>query len=59
MMPPASDLVTVGVTVPTDPATAFAIFTKETDLWWRSAEVSHRGKTARSIAVPSSRCLFR
>jgi uncharacterized protein YndB with AHSA1/START domain len=36
MMPPASDLVTVSVTVPTDPATAFAIFTKETDLWWRS-----------------------
>ena len=36
MMPPASDLVTVSVTVPADPATAFAIFTKETDLWWRS-----------------------
>jgi len=33
MMPPASDLVTVSVTVSTDPATAFAIFTKETDLW--------------------------
>ena len=36
MMPPASDLVTVSVTVSTDPATACAIFTKETDLWWRS-----------------------
>jgi uncharacterized protein YndB with AHSA1/START domain len=36
MMPPASDLVTVSVTVSTDPATAFAIFTKEIDLWWRS-----------------------
>jgi len=36
MMPSASDLVTVSVTVSTDPATAFAIFTKETDLWWRS-----------------------
>ena len=36
MMPPASDLVTVSVTVSTDPATAFAIFTTETDLWWRS-----------------------
>ena len=35
MMPPASDLVTVSVTVSTDPATAFAIFTEETDLWWR------------------------
>ena len=35
MMPPASDLVTVRVTVSTDPATAFAIFTEETDLWWR------------------------
>jgi hypothetical protein len=35
MMPPASDLVTVSVTVSTDAATAFAIFTKETDLWWR------------------------
>jgi len=36
MMPAASDLVTVSVTVSTDPATAFAIFTEETDLWWRS-----------------------
>jgi uncharacterized protein YndB with AHSA1/START domain len=36
MMPPASDLVSVSVTVSTDPATAFAIFTTETDLWWRS-----------------------
>jgi len=36
MMPPASDLVTVSVTVSTDPATTFAIFTEETDLWWRS-----------------------
>ncbi len=35
MTPPASDVVTVTVTVPTDPATAFAIFTEETDLWWR------------------------
>ena len=35
-MPPASDLVTVSVTVSTDPATAFAMFTGETDLWWRS-----------------------
>ncbi len=25
----------VTVTVPVDPATAFAIFTEETDLWWR------------------------
>jgi hypothetical protein len=36
MMPPASDLVTVTVTVSTDPATAFDIFTNETDLWWRA-----------------------
>ena len=36
MTPPASDVVTVSVTVSTDPATAFAIFTKDTDLWWRS-----------------------
>jgi uncharacterized protein YndB with AHSA1/START domain len=36
MTPPASDLVTVSVTVSTDPATAFAMFTGETDLWWRS-----------------------
>ena len=36
MTPPASDLVTVSVTVSTDPATAFEIFTNETDLWWRS-----------------------
>ena len=35
MMHPASDLVTVSVTVSTDPAMAFAIFTKETNLWWR------------------------
>jgi uncharacterized protein YndB with AHSA1/START domain len=28
--------VTVSVTVSVDPATAFAIFTTETDLWWRS-----------------------
>jgi hypothetical protein len=36
MMPGASNLVTVSVTVATDPATAFHIFTAETDLWWRS-----------------------
>ena len=36
MMPPASDRVTVSVTVATDPATAFARFTEETDLWWRT-----------------------
>ena len=36
MMRTASDLVAVSVTVSTDPATAFAIFTTETDLWWRS-----------------------
>jgi uncharacterized protein YndB with AHSA1/START domain len=35
-MMPASDFVTVSVTVPADPATAFAIFTNQTDLWWRS-----------------------
>jgi uncharacterized protein YndB with AHSA1/START domain len=35
MMPPASDVVTVSVTVSTDPETAFALFTGETDLWWR------------------------
>jgi uncharacterized protein YndB with AHSA1/START domain len=35
MTPPASDVVTVSVTVSTDPATAFALFTGETDLWWR------------------------
>jgi uncharacterized protein YndB with AHSA1/START domain len=35
MTPPASDVVTVSVTVPADPATAFALFTQETDLWWR------------------------
>lgn len=33
-MTPASDSVTVSVTVPADPASAFAIFTTETDLWW-------------------------
>ena len=32
---PASDFVTVSVTVATDPPTAFAIFTEETDCWWR------------------------
>jgi uncharacterized protein YndB with AHSA1/START domain len=32
---PPSDAVTVSVTVPTDPASAFAIFTEESDLWWR------------------------
>jgi hypothetical protein len=36
MMPPSSDLVTVSVTVSADPATAFALFTNETDLWWRT-----------------------
>ena len=36
MMPPASERVTVSVTVATDPATAFARFTEETDLWWRT-----------------------
>jgi len=36
MTRPGSDLVTVSVTVATDPATAFTIFTTETDLWWRS-----------------------
>ena len=33
-MTPASDSVTVSVTVPADPAAAFSIFTTETDLWW-------------------------
>ena len=36
MTPPASDVAIVSVTVQADPATAFAIFTEETDLWWRS-----------------------
>jgi len=36
MMPSASDLVTVSVTVPAGPAAAFALFTQETNLWWRS-----------------------
>jgi uncharacterized protein YndB with AHSA1/START domain len=36
MMPPASDRVTVSVTVATDPSTAFSLFTEETNLWWRS-----------------------
>ncbi len=31
-----SDVVTVSVTVATDPANAFRIFTEETNLWWRS-----------------------
>ena len=31
----ASDSIRVSVTVPTDPTSAFAIFTEETDLWWR------------------------
>ena len=31
----ASDVVTVTVAVSVDPATAFAIFTEKTDLWWR------------------------
>jgi uncharacterized protein YndB with AHSA1/START domain len=35
MMPPPSDSVTVSVSVPVDPAAAFAIFTTEIDLWWR------------------------
>ncbi|HEU0121384.1 MAG TPA: SRPBCC domain-containing protein [Bryobacteraceae bacterium] len=30
-----TDRVRVSVTVPADPATAFALFTEETDLWWR------------------------
>jgi hypothetical protein len=34
-MTPASDLVTVSVTVATDPGNAFAMFTRETDRWWR------------------------
>lgn len=34
-MTPASDLVAVSATVATDPAEAFAIFTQETDRWWR------------------------
>jgi len=34
-MPTSSDQVTVSVTVSADPAAAFDIFTKETDLWWR------------------------
>lgn len=29
------DRVSVSVTVAADPATAFALFTEETDLWWR------------------------
>jgi uncharacterized protein YndB with AHSA1/START domain len=32
---PASDVVTVSVNVSVEPALAFAIFTEETDLWWR------------------------
>lgn len=35
MTKPPHDCVTVSVTVRTDPATAFEIFTTETDLWWR------------------------
>src|SRR4051812_47288047 len=35
MKPHSSDVVTVSVTVSADPATAFAIFTEESDLWWR------------------------
>jgi len=31
----AGDEVRVTVTVPVDPATAFDVFTRETDLWWR------------------------
>jgi uncharacterized protein YndB with AHSA1/START domain len=31
----ANDVVTVTVTVSVKPATAFTIFTEETDLWWR------------------------
>ena len=34
-MTPASDQTTVSVTVATDPTTAFEIFTRETDQWWR------------------------
>jgi uncharacterized protein YndB with AHSA1/START domain len=34
-MTPSSDVVTVSVTVTAHPAAAFAIFTEETDLWWR------------------------
>jgi len=31
----AGDTVTVTVTVPVEPAVAFDVFTRETDLWWR------------------------
>jgi len=34
-MTPASDLVTVSVTVATDPQDAFVLFTEEIDHWWR------------------------
>ncbi len=34
-MTPPFDKATAIVTVPTDPATAFRLFTEETDLWWR------------------------
>ncbi len=34
-MTPASDLVTASVTVAVGPAEAIAIFTQETDRWWR------------------------
>lgn len=35
MSPTPGDSVRVSVTVAADPATAFAIFTEETDLWWK------------------------
>jgi len=47
MTPPASDAVTVSVTVSTDPSTAFAIFTEETDLWWRTGPKFRIGGKAR------------
>ncbi len=35
MSPPPFDSVKVSVTVAADPATAFEVFTGETDLWWQ------------------------
>jgi uncharacterized protein YndB with AHSA1/START domain len=42
----AGDVARVMVVVETDPATAFAVFTEETDLWWRRGPQFRIGGTS-------------
>lgn len=49
MTQPASDLVAVSVTVPAEPATAFALFTEEIDSWWRRGPRFRIAGTQRGI----------